>query len=175
MKYGTRFWRLLVVAVLLVIANGFVFEVASYGQEPPPPPTQDPEDKPADSPPPSPANKKAAPQKNKDNATESADDQPKWDPLRAEKDIEVGQYYMRKGDVDAAVDRFQDATVAKPGYAVPFKYLGEAQEKKGLKKPAAKSYQRYLDLYPKAEDAEKVRKRIEKLYKEAEKEKKDIR
>jgi tetratricopeptide (TPR) repeat protein len=175
MKHGTRFWRSLVVTALLLVASGFVFSVASYGQEPPPPPAQEPEDKPADSPPPSPANKKAAPQKNKDNATESADDQPKWDPLRAEKDIEVGQYYMRKGDVDAAIDRFQDATVAKPGYAVPFKYLGEAQEKKGLKKPAAKSYQRYLDLYPKAEDAEKIRKRIEKLYKEAEKEKKDIR
>jgi len=174
MKYGTRFWRLLLVIALVVVANGLADVAVSYAQDPPPPATQDPEDKPADSPP-SPANKKAAPQKNKDKATESADDQPKWDPLRAEKDIEVGQYYMRKGDVDAAIDRFQDATVAKPGYAVPFKYLGEAQEKKGLKKPAAKSYQRYLDLYPKAEDAEKIRKRIEKLYKEAEKEKKDIR
>ena len=79
------------------------------------------------------------------------------------------------GAIHAAIDRFTDATVAKPGYAVPFKYLGEAQEKKGQKKPAAKSYQRYLDLYPKAEDAEKIRKRIEKLYKETEKEKNDIR
>jgi tetratricopeptide (TPR) repeat protein len=174
MKYGTRFWRLLLVIALVVVANGLADVAVSYAQNPPPPATQDPEDKPADSPP-SPANKKAAPQKNKDNATESADDQPKWDPLRAEKDIEVGQYYMRKGDVDAAIDRFQDATVAKPGYAVPFKYLGEAQEKKGLKKPAAKSYQRYLDLYPKAEDAEKIRKRIEKLYKDVEKEKKEIK
>lgn len=140
-------------------------------------PGQDPatREKPADAPPATPSEKNPPPKKNKDNATESADDQPKWDPLRAEKDIEVGQYYMKKGDVDAAIDRFQDATVAKPGYAVPFKYLGEAQEKKGLKKPAIKSYQRYLDLYPKAEDAEKIKKKIEKLYKEAEKEKKDIR
>ena len=159
----------------MIVVNILADVATSYAQDPPPPPVQDPGDKPADSPPSSSPNKKTAPQKNKDNATESADDQPKWDPLRAEKDIEVGQYYMRKGDVDAAIDRFQDATVAKPGYAVPFKYLGEAQEKKGLKKPAAKSYQRYLDLYPKAEDAEKIRKRIEKLYKEAEKEKKDIR
>ena len=174
MKYGTRFWHLLLVAALLVTANGFVSGAAGQGQDPPPPPTQDPADKPADSPAP-PATGKKTPQKNKDNATESADDQPKWDPLRAEKDIEVGQYYMRKGDVDAAIDRFQDATAAKPGYAVPFKYLGEAQEKKGLKKPAIKSYQRYLDLYPKAEDAEKIKKKIEKLYKETEKEKKDIR
>jgi tetratricopeptide (TPR) repeat protein len=132
-------------------------------------------EKPADAPPAAPSEKKPLPKKNKDNATESAPDQPTWDPQRAEKDIEVGQYYMKKGDVDAAIDRFQDATVAKPGYAVPFKFLGEAQEKKGMKKPAIKSYQRYLELYPKAEDAEKIKKRIEKLYKETEKEKQDIR
>jgi len=110
--------------------------------------------------------------KNKDKAMQSAPDQPKWDPLRAEKDIEVGQYYMKKGDVDAAIDRFQDATEAKPGYAVPFRYLGEAQEKKGLKKQAIKSYQRYLDLYPRAEDGDKIRKKIDKLYKEVDKENK---
>jgi len=108
----------------------------------------------------------------KDTATKNAPDQPAWDPLRAEKDLEVGQYYMKKGDVDAAIDRFQDATTAKPGYAIPFRFLGEAQEKKGLKKQAIKSYQRYLDLFPHAEDGDKVRKKIEKLYKEVEKEKK---
>lgn len=107
-----------------------------------------------------------------DTATKSAADQPTWDPLRAEKDIEVGQYYMRKGDVDAAIDRFEDATVAKPGYAIPFRYLGEAQEKQGLKKQAIKSYTRYLDLYPHAEDKGKIQKRIDKLYKEVGKEKK---
>jgi tetratricopeptide (TPR) repeat protein len=104
-----------------------------------------------------------------DSPTQNASDQPTWDPLRAEKDLEVGQYYMRKGDVDAAIDRFQDATAAKPGYALPFKYLAEAQEKKGMKKQAIKSYQKYLDLYPHAEDAEKIKKKIEKLYKEQEK------
>ena len=110
--------------------------------------------------------------KNADSATQNAPDQPSWDPLRAEKDIEVGQYYMHKGDVDAAIDRFQDATTAKPGYAVPFRYLGEAQEKKGLKKEAIQSYQRYLDLYPHAEDGEKIRKKIDKLRTEVEKRKK---
>jgi tetratricopeptide (TPR) repeat protein len=165
-----KWWMRVVILAGVVMTAG---AVAVFAQDP----GQDsaaPE-KPADAPPATPSAKKPAPKANKDNATESADDQPKWDPQRAEKDIEVGQYYMRKGDVDAAIDRFTDATVAKPGYAVPFKYLGEAQEKKGQKKPAIKSYQRYLDLYPKAEDAEKIRKRIEKLYKETEKEKNDIR
>lgn len=96
-----------------------------------------------------------------------------WDPLRAERDLEVGTHYMHNGDYDAAIDRFQDAIEAKPGYAMPFRYLGEAQEKKGLKKQAIKSYQRYLDLYPHAEDGAKIKKKLEKLYKEVEKEKKD--
>lgn len=107
--------------------------------------------------------------KQTDTATKNAEDQPKWDPLRAEKDLEVGRYYMRKGDVDAAIDRFQDAIEAKPGYAVPYLYLGEAQEKKGWKREALKSYTRYLELYPHAEDKEKIEKKIEKLRKETEK------
>jgi tetratricopeptide (TPR) repeat protein len=134
-------------------------------------PQQDSSSKPQDKPPAAPA--KPAPKPNKDSATQNAPDQPAWDPLRAEKDIEVGQHYMHKGDVDAAIDRFQDAIEAKPGYAIPFRYLGEAQEKKGLKKQAIKSYQRYLDLYPSAEDGAKIKKKLEKLWKEVEKEKKD--
>jgi tetratricopeptide (TPR) repeat protein len=134
-------------------------------------PQQESSSKPPDAAAPAPAKKPA--KSNKDSATKNASDQPTWDPLRAEKDIEVGQHYMHKGDYDAAIDRFQDAIDAKPGYAIPFRYLGEAQEKKRLKKQAIKSYQRYLDLYPHAEDAEKIKKKLEKLYKEVEKEKKD--
>jgi tetratricopeptide (TPR) repeat protein len=114
---------------------------------------------------------KPKPKPNADNATENAPDQPRWDPLRAEKDLEVGQYYMRKGDVDAAIDRFEDAILAKPGYAIPFRHLGEAQEKKGLKRDAIKSYTRYLDLYPRAEDKSKIEKKIEKLRAELERSK----
>jgi len=106
---------------------------------------------------------KPKPNSTTDNATKNAEDQPTWDPLRAEKDLEVGQYYMRKGDVDAAIDRFGDAITAKPGYAIPFRFLGEAQEKKGLKREALKSYTKYLDLVPHADDRPKIEKRIAKL------------
>jgi tetratricopeptide (TPR) repeat protein len=152
-----------------MVAGASVLPLGQAGNVRAQEPQQEPAEKPADA---ALAKQKPPARTNKDNATESAPDQPMWDPLRAEKDLEVGQYYMRKGDVDAAIDRFQDATIAKPGYAIPFRYLGEAQEKKGWKKPAIKSYQRYLDLVPHADDAEKVRKKIEKLYKEVEKEKK---
>ena len=155
-------------------ATGILLLAASrgYAQDP----QQESSSKPPDAAAPAPAKKPDKSGKdsvNKDSATKNAPDQPKWDPLRAENDIEVGEHYMHKGDYDAAIDRFQDAIDSKPGYAIPFRYLGEAQEKKGLKKQAIKSYQRYLDLYPHAEDAEKIKKKIEKLYKEVEKEKKD--
>lgn len=125
---------------------------------------------PPGAPPPAPATKP-----NQDSALSSAPDQPKWDPLRAEKDLQVGAYYMKKGDIDAAIDRFNDAIEYKPGYALPFRYLAEAQEKKGRKRPALKSYKRYLDLYPRAEDADKVRKKIDKLQKEIDKEEESAR
>ncbi len=100
-------------------------------------PQQESSSKPPDAAAPAPAKPATKPNKpNKDSATKNAPDQPAWDPLRAEKDIEVGEHYMHNGDYDAAIDRFQDAIEAKPGYAIPFRYLGEAYEKKGQKKQA---------------------------------------
>ncbi len=155
-------------SAIRVLAAVFVLFAASqsHAQDPQPESSSKPATPPDDMKP------KAKGKQKKDSATQNASDQPAWDPLRAEKDLEVGQYYMKKGDLDAAIDRFQDATTAKPGYAIPFRFLAEAQEKKGLKKQAIKSYQRYLDLYPHAEDGDKVRKKISKLYKDIQREKK---
>lgn len=89
--------------------------------------------------------------------------QPKFDPLRAEKSIEVGRYYMRTHDYDAAIDRFKDAIDARPTYALPYRLLAEAQEKKKLYRAAVESYESYLEVYPSAADAEKVKKKIAKL------------
>jgi len=152
-----------------ILAAVFLLLAAPHAraQDPPQESTSKAASPPNDMKPKSPAKQK------KDSATQNAPDQPTWDPLRAEKDLEVGQFYMKRGDLDAAIDRFQDATTAKPGYAIPFRYLGEAQEKKGLKRHAIKSYQRYLDLYPHAEDGDKIKKKIAKLYKEVGKEKKN--
>ncbi|MGB2620862.1 MAG: tetratricopeptide repeat protein [Candidatus Acidiferrum sp.] len=149
-------------ALILLAAPAHTFAQDSSSNPPAAPPSQPkkPDPKPA---------KPAA-----DSATQNAPDQPMWDPLRAEKDMQVGIYYMHKGDLDAAIDRFQDAALAKPGYALPFLRLGEAQEKKGLKRQAVKSYQRYLDLYPQAGDKDKIQKKIDKLYKEVEKDKKSM-
>jgi cytochrome c-type biogenesis protein CcmH/NrfG len=116
------------------------------GQNPPASPPS------SSSPPPS-QNKPAAP--TKDIAT--------FDPPSAERDVDVGSYYMRKGDVNAAIPRFQEAVQLKPHFAKARLLLAEAYEKAHDKDSAAKTYQDYLKEFPNAPDAKKIQKKIEKL------------
>jgi tetratricopeptide (TPR) repeat protein len=86
-----------------------------------------------------------------------------YDPVTAEDDIEVGTFYMHKGDIDAAISRFQDAIRARSNFAKPRLLLAEAYEKKNDKTTAVKYYKEYLQVYPKAPDAKKIQGRIDKL------------
>jgi tetratricopeptide (TPR) repeat protein len=88
---------------------------------------------------------------------------PVFDPLHAEKNIEVGTFYMKKGNYDAAIDRFEDATRLQPSLAKPWRLMGEAYEKKHAYGRAVESYKKYLTVLPGAEDAAKVKKRIAML------------
>ncbi len=86
-----------------------------------------------------------------------------YDPVTAEEDVEVGIFYMHKGDIDAAISRFQDAIKMRSNFAKPRLLAAEAYEKKGDKAGAVKYYKEYLQVYPKAPDAKKIQNRIEKL------------
>ena len=93
-----------------------------------------------------------------------------FDPYHAQKAMDVGEFYLKKGDIDAAIDRFLEAIRLKKDFARPRLLLGEAYEKKDEKTDALKYYKEYLQILPKAPDAAKVRKRIEKLSRDLEKE-----
>jgi tetratricopeptide (TPR) repeat protein len=93
--------------------------------------------------------------------------EPVFDPLHAQKSIEVGTFYLKKGNYDAAIDRFMDATRFQPKLAMSWKLLGEAYEKKHDNGSAIDSYKKYLELFPGAEDAAKVKKRIALLEEKA--------
>jgi cytochrome c-type biogenesis protein CcmH/NrfG len=86
-----------------------------------------------------------------------------FDPPSAENDVDVGSYYMRKGDVNAAIPRFQEAVQLKPNYGKARLLLAGAYEKAHDKTAAAKAYEDYLKTFPNAPDAKKIRKKIEKL------------
>ena len=87
----------------------------------------------------------------------------KYDPLPAEKDVDVGTFYMHKGDYNAAISRFEDAIQMKANYAKPRMLLAQIYEKKGDKPNAVKYYKQYLEVYPHAPDAKKVQEKIAKL------------
>lgn len=86
-----------------------------------------------------------------------------FDPPSAEKDVDVASYYMRKGDMNAAIPRLQEAVQLKPHYAKARLLLAEAYEKAHDKDSAVKTYQDYLKEFPNAPDAKKIEKQIEKL------------
>jgi len=93
--------------------------------------------------------------------------EPTYDPLRAEKSIEIGAFYMKRGNYDAAIERFQDATRFQPKLARPYALLGEAYEKKGEIDNAVANYKKYLDVYRTAPDRDKILKKVEKLEEQA--------
>lgn len=92
-----------------------------------------------------------------------AEDDPAWDPFHAQQDIDVGMFYMHKGDMDAAISRFEDAIRLRANFAKPRLLLAEAYEKKGDKSEAIRYYKEYLKVLPEAPDAKKVQQKIEKL------------
>lgn len=94
---------------------------------------------------------------------ERADQAHNYNPLPAEKDVEVGEFYMHKGDLNAAITRFEDAIQLRSNYAKPRLLLAQIYEKKGDKTSAAKYYKEYLEVYPHAPDAKKVQEKIAKL------------
>jgi Tfp pilus assembly protein PilF len=94
---------------------------------------------------------------------EAVPDKPVFDPLHAEKSMEVGTFYLKKGNYDAAIDRFVEAARYQPKLAKPWILLAEAYEKKHDSPHALEAYKKYLVLYPAAGDAPKVQKRIAEL------------
>ncbi len=92
--------------------------------------------------------------------TPAAPTGPVFDPLHAQRSMDVGTFYLNKGAYDAAIDRFIEAANYQPKLAQPWKLLGDAYDKKHEYAKAAEAYNKYLQLFPRAADAAKVKKLI---------------
>jgi tetratricopeptide (TPR) repeat protein len=107
--------------------------------------------------------KPPAPKQSNSLPMPGTEDKSTYDPFHAQQDVDVGKFYLNKGDVDAAIARFEDAIRLRDNFAEPRLLLAECYEKKHQTAKALKYYREYLKVYPDAPDRKKVEKKIEKL------------
>ena len=152
----------------VIFAPAFLSSVARAQSQPPPPPP--PPGESSSKNPPDGAGTELPTTIPKTDAEKDLAALPAFDRLAAVKDIEIGTYYMNKGNLDAAIDRLHDAAVSYPTYAEPWRLMGIAYEKKGVLGEAIKADQEYLRLYPHAQIRKKLEAHIEDLQKKQQRE-----
>jgi Flp pilus assembly protein TadD len=83
-----------------------------------------------------------------------------FNPLEAEHDLQIGNYYFKKGNYKAALNRFREATRWNPTNAEAFLRLGDSEEKLKDKQAARQAYAKYLELAPDGKEAEAIKKKL---------------
>lgn len=86
-----------------------------------------------------------------------------WNPYRAVKDDEVGEFYYKRGDYKGALARYQDALIYKPNDAVANFHLAQCYEKMKQPEEAIPHYQEYLRILPHGPLAKDAKKALAKL------------
>jgi tetratricopeptide (TPR) repeat protein len=88
-----------------------------------------------------------------------------WNPMKALKDVEVGDYYFKRKNYRAALDRYKEALFYKDNDAIASFRLAQCQEKMGDKSEAKKYYEQYLKILPEGEFAKEARTSLDRLEK----------
>ncbi len=86
-----------------------------------------------------------------------------WDPHKAAKDVEVGDFYFKRKNYRAALERYKEALVYKPNDAIANFRLAECQEKVGNPAEAFTHYGEYLKILPHGPFAADAQKALERL------------
>lgn len=105
-----------------------------------------------------------APSNGNDSGSSDVNETHPFDPHRAAKDVEVGEFYIKRKNYRAALDRFNDALLYKPKDAIATFRLAQTEEQMGLLEAAYRNYDSYLEILPEgplAQDAKDALKRID--------------
>src|SRR5580704_5824140 len=86
-----------------------------------------------------------------------------WDPHKAAKSVEVGDFYFRRKNYRAAEDRYREALRYKDNDAVATIRLAVSMEKLGISDDALAKYQSYLKILPHGPQASEAQKAVERL------------
>ena len=88
-----------------------------------------------------------------------------WNPLKALKNIEVGDYYFKRKNYHAALDRYKEALYYKENDAISTFRIGQCEEKIGSKEEAKKYYEQYLKILPEGPLAKEAHSSLDRLAK----------
>lgn len=86
-----------------------------------------------------------------------------WNPLKALKDVEVGDFYFKRKNYRAALDRYKEALYYKQNDAIATFRAAQCQEKLGSVAEALANYEAYLRILPEGPFASDAQKSIERL------------
>jgi tetratricopeptide (TPR) repeat protein len=86
-----------------------------------------------------------------------------WDPHKAAKDVEVGDFYFKRKNYRAAEDRYREALYYKNNDAIATYHLAICLEKLNRPDDAVKEYESYLNILPNGAEAEACHKAIARL------------
>src|SRR5580698_11518931 len=86
-----------------------------------------------------------------------------YNPMKALKDVEVGDYYYKQENYKAAISRYREALEVKPHDAEATYKLAQVLNKAGDTAGARENYEAYLKILPKGPYAQKAREAISKL------------
>ena len=86
-----------------------------------------------------------------------------WNPHKAAKDIEVGDFYFKRKNYRAAEDRYREALVYKENDAVATIKLAVCLEKLYQPDEARKQYESYLKILPQGPQADEAKKALQRL------------
>jgi tetratricopeptide (TPR) repeat protein len=90
-----------------------------------------------------------------------------WDPHKAAKDVEVGDFYFKKKNYVAAESRYREALYYKDNDAIATYHLAECLEKMDRANEAREQYESYLKILPYGPEAENAKTAIGRLKAEA--------
>ncbi len=88
-----------------------------------------------------------------------------YNPMLAEQNLKIGNFYFKKGNYDAAIPRFQDAIEYQPSLIAAYDALGRAYEKKGDKARAIAVYKDFVTKYPDSSKVSDFKSRASRLEK----------
>jgi tetratricopeptide (TPR) repeat protein len=86
-----------------------------------------------------------------------------WDPHKAMKDLEIGDFYFKRKNYKAALDRFKEALLYKPNDAFSNFRIGECEEKLKHPEEARAAYEAYLKILPQGPLSADAHKALDRL------------